>query len=328
MPRVPTPAPFVSYSQNGEDVVLWRALGGVAGGRYVDVGANHPVIESVTKVFHDAGWTGITVEPLPELAALHRTERPDAFVFEGVAADTSGGTVTLHSVPGTGLSSLLDTVADTHRPSYDVVDLTVASLRLDDMLEQQGWAGHDIHLVTVDTEGSEAQVLDGFDLRRWRPWVLVVEATAPNSTVQTHGQWEADVLAAGYRFCLFDGLSRYYVADERAEELAALLSYPACVLDDYVTFSRQREVEALALERESLVAQVVHWRTAALGTWADAVEATRKNVLRTQKRDQRNRAKVRELQDRITEMEESRSWRVTRPIRVAGGAVHRKPETR
>jgi hypothetical protein len=70
------PVPFVSYAQNGEDVVLRRALANVEVGRYIDVGANDATVESVSKAFYDAGWSGITVEPVRKYAAKHRSERP------------------------------------------------------------------------------------------------------------------------------------------------------------------------------------------------------------------------------------------------------------
>ena len=75
--------PFVSYAQNAEDVVLWRALGHVKDGRYVDVGANHPHIDSVTNAFYERGWRGITIEPLADLVALHRRERPNDVQVRG-----------------------------------------------------------------------------------------------------------------------------------------------------------------------------------------------------------------------------------------------------
>ena len=42
---------FISYSQNGEDVVLMRALGHLGSGRYIEVGANDPTNDSVTRAF-------------------------------------------------------------------------------------------------------------------------------------------------------------------------------------------------------------------------------------------------------------------------------------
>lgn len=47
--------PFVSYAQNLEDVRLWRALKLFPRGFYIDVGANHPRIDSVTLAFYERG---------------------------------------------------------------------------------------------------------------------------------------------------------------------------------------------------------------------------------------------------------------------------------
>ena len=63
---------FESFSQNGEDVVLWRALHDVGKGRYIDVGANHPELFSVSMGFYQRGWSGITVEPDPAFAQMQR----------------------------------------------------------------------------------------------------------------------------------------------------------------------------------------------------------------------------------------------------------------
>ena len=55
---------MISYAQNFEDVVLWRALKNVKNGFYIDVGANHPIGGSVTKWFYEQGWSGINIEPV------------------------------------------------------------------------------------------------------------------------------------------------------------------------------------------------------------------------------------------------------------------------
>ena len=43
---------FVSYAQHGEDVVMWRALGPRTDVFYVDVGAYHPIHDSVTHALY------------------------------------------------------------------------------------------------------------------------------------------------------------------------------------------------------------------------------------------------------------------------------------
>ena len=87
-----------------------------------------------------------------------------------------------------------------------VTETQVQVRTLDDILVQAGMESHSIHFCKVDVEGAEADVLAGFDLAKWRPWVLVVEATVPQSTAPSHGDWETEVLAAGYTRAFFMGL--------------------------------------------------------------------------------------------------------------------------
>ncbi len=231
------PTPFVSYAQNREDVVLARALKHVERGRYVDVGANDPVADSVSYAFYERGWSGITVEPVPDVRGpAARGCAPGTRSSRRPSPADGDGTITLHQIADTGLSTLVDDVSDEHRGAgWEVEDITVETRRLDALLDDAGWAGQDIHFIVIDTEGAERDVLETIDLHRWRPWVLVVEATRPNGTEPTHEDWEHIVLGAGYRFCLFDGLSRFYVAEEKADELGPLLQTPANILDNYIT---------------------------------------------------------------------------------------------
>lgn len=316
---------MISYAQNGEDVVLWRALGSVSAGRYIDVGANHPRDDSVTRAFYDRGWSGITIEPVPYFADLHRAERPRDLLVQAAMTNGGRGEINLHVVPGTGLSTIVDAVSDRHADaSIEHVDLLVPALRLDDVLAESGWTSDEIHFMVIDVEGAERDVLQSVDLSRWRPWVLVVEATAPNSTVTTHGEWEPQLLAQGYEYCLFDGVSRFYVAAEKADLLRAPLSYPACVLDSYQTLSdvtarheRQEMLEqaadsraAAVREARELVQQTAHWRTIALTGWADAV-----NHAPGTPRGAGVDAELDRTRAQIVAMQGTLSWRITRPLR-------------
>lgn len=304
---MPDEPPFISYAQNREDVVLWRALREVHAGRYVEVGANHPTDDSVTRAFYDRGWQGVTVEPVPYFADLQRAERPRDHLVQAAVTATPGEQITLHVVPGTGLSTIVDAVSDRHAEAgIEHVDVVVPTARLDDVLREAGWSPQDeIHFLLVDVEGAEEDVLRSIDLSTWRPWVLVVESTAPNSTISTHDAWEPGLLAAGYEFCLFDGLSRFYVAKERSTQLRALLSYPACILDRYVPVhlsETQHEVQELR-------AQAAHWRAVALTHWADAVADSLGHG------SGHDVEEVEQLRSQLLAIQRTLSWRVTRPLR-------------
>ena len=302
-----TTAPFVSYAQNAEDVVLHRALGDLPTGRYLEIGANHPRDDSATRAFYDRGWSGITVEPVPYFADLQRAERPRDHLVQAAITNSGSGEITLHVVPGTGLSTIVDEVSTRHTDAgIEHVDLVVPSMRLDDVLAESGWTVEEIQFMLIDVEGAEHEVLQSVDLRRWRPWVLVVESTAPNSTVTTHGAWEPELLACGYEFCLFDGLSRFYVAAEKADLLRAALSYPACILDNYVPL---RHIIALR-ERQELLEQNTHWRMIALTRWADAVSRGVGMSLNVGQY-----AELEHARKQLVAMQSTVSWRLTRPLR-------------
>ncbi|WP_338766585.1 FkbM family methyltransferase [Massilia sp. METH4] len=294
---------FITYAQNGEDVLLWRALGHIQGGFYVDVGANDPVEHSVTRAFYDAGWSGINIEPLPSFHRRFEEQRPRDINL-AIAAGSAEGELTLYDVPAVnGWASPDAGVAAAHRAEgFDVVEMTVPVRTLDAV-----WDEHvrgDVHFLKIDVEGFEAEVLRGFDLRRHRPWVLVVEATLPNSRVTNHEKWEPLVVENGYRFAWFDGLNRYYVAEEHAELLAALTVQPN-VFDDYLSHHLVYEREQAAAARAAAAAAgEAHANAVAAWEAANAAHAHAVAALEAAQRDTRSKhADVLAAHERITELD-------------------------
>jgi FkbM family methyltransferase len=209
---------FLSYAQNNEDVLLWRALGHIKDGFYIDVGANDPVEHSVTKAFYDAGWRGISIEPLPAFHQAFQDQRPRD-VNLAIAAGSSDGSLTLYDVADVnGWASPERAVAEGHRAAgHEVRELVVPVRTLASVCSE--YVQGEIHFLKIDVEGFEAEVLRGMDFGRWRPWVLVVEATLPGQRETNHETWEHLVVGQRYRYAWFDGLNRYYVAEEHAELL-------------------------------------------------------------------------------------------------------------
>lgn len=224
---------LISYAQNSEDVLLWRALGHVKNGFYIDVGANDPVEHSVTKAFYDAGWRGISIEPLPAFHQAFLDQRPRDINL-AVAAGSADGELLLYDVPAVrGWASPEQSVADLHRAEgHQVAELKVPVRSLASVCEEH--VRGEIHFLKIDVEGFEGEVLRGMDFARWRPWVLVIEATLPNSRATNHHTWEHLVTGQRYRYAWFDGLNRYYVAEEHAELMAHFGIQPN-VFDDFIS---------------------------------------------------------------------------------------------
>jgi FkbM family methyltransferase len=91
-----------------------------------------------------------------------------------------------------------------------------------------------IHFLNLDCERSEREALIGADFAHFRPWIVLVEATVPNSPEECYREWEDLLSEADYRFVWFDGLNRFYVAAEHHDRLAKLLALPPNVFDNFV----------------------------------------------------------------------------------------------
>ena len=209
---------FRSYAQNSEDVVLWRALKHVSNGCYIDIGANDPIVDSVSLAFYEHGWRGIHVEPMPDYAAALRAARADETVIEAAIAQTPGK-MRLEEFANSGLTTAKADYAEAHRQAgwqskqIEVPTRTLASL-FDDVKATE------IHWLKIDVEGMEAEVLASWGASALRPWVLAIESTLPNSSQQDWQAWEHFVTDREYRFAYFDGLNRFYVHKSRAELLS------------------------------------------------------------------------------------------------------------
>ena len=223
---------FISYAQNFEDVILHRALKNVKSGFYIDVGANDPVIDSVTKSFYDSGWRGINIEPVKEWFEKLQQERPGDINLQ-LAAGNHKGDVDFYEVIGTGLSTMDKLIAERHvqERGYKIKKYKVPVTKLSTICEQH--PNPDIHFLKIDVEGAEKSVLQGLDLKKIRPWICVVESTLPNLPTEDYENWEQILLAADYEFVYFDGLNRFYVANEH-KKLKKALAIPPNVFDNFV----------------------------------------------------------------------------------------------
>jgi FkbM family methyltransferase len=249
---------MLSFAQNGEDVVLQRAFGDQPTGFYVDVGACHPIEDSVTLHFYRRGWRGINIEPDRALHALLAAERPgDVNLCMAIARERGRATFFPTSTRGHGT---LDAAVAAGRSEGRAAE-TVPKVPLTDILECYGPEDGTVDFLKVDVEGFEGEVIASLDWNRCRPRVVLIESV-DEAGRPTHASWEPMLLDARYRFGLFDGLNRYYCREEDADRLLASLSVPANVLDRWM---RARDAEAHAGVAELSAALAEARRMAAEG---------------------------------------------------------------
>ncbi len=169
-----------SYSQEGEDLLLYRFLEGVPNGFYVDVGANDPERFSNTKIFYDMGWQGVLIEPNPELEQRLRQNRPrDIVVTCGVSSVPSSLEYYAFDEPAmnTFCSNRADEVIEKGR--YKLMSKKVIPVEpLSSILSKYFPEGKSIDFLSVDVEGLDHEVLLSHDWIKFPVTYVVVECFA------------------------------------------------------------------------------------------------------------------------------------------------------
>jgi len=222
---------ITSYAQNFEDVMLWRALAHIEGGFYIDIGAQDPVVDSVSLSFYERGWRGIHVEPVADYAALLRQARSGDVVIQS-AVGMGPSVPTFFEISGSGISTADADIAAGHaKRGMEVRETHVPCVPLCSVFELVA-PGSEVHWLKIDVEGSEESVLRSWGPAAIRPWIVLVESTIPLTQTESYSAWEPLLLARGYQFVYFDGLNRFYLSELHGE-LRPALSVPPNVFDEF-----------------------------------------------------------------------------------------------
>lgn len=182
-------------SQNGEDLLLWEFFDRKRTGFYVDVGAYDGVGFSNTYFFEAIGWTGVLVEAGPELYERCLAARPNSTVVHAAAGARNGSVAFTMADGQNGVATLSSMVPDRARIAREggrerIVEVPLRTL--DDILSD---VSGPVDFVSIDVEGAELDVLQGFNLDRFRPRMLVIEDNSggADTRVSTH------LAARGYK---------------------------------------------------------------------------------------------------------------------------------
>jgi FkbM family methyltransferase len=245
---------MISYAQNFEDVMIARLFDDMHRGFYVDIGAAHPDFLSVTRHFYDRGWCGVNIEPTFCFYPLLCEARPRDINLQ-CAIGNGPGFTTFYEIPAFAENSTLaSAVADrltaaglTATPhQVEVVRLAeVCDLHVKDRT---------IDFMKIDVEGSELGGLQSGDWKRFRPRLLIVEATVVNSKEENWHTWEPILIKAEYHKVWFDGLNNFYLREEDLD-LRHAFRLPPNIHDGFET-AEVIELKRLASDREVLGKQV------------------------------------------------------------------------
>lgn len=297
---------IVSYAQNFEDVILWRVFHNLDVGFYIDIGAQDPVVDSVSLAFYEHGWRGVHIEPTKQYSDKLRNARPSDFI-EQLAVGSSGGPLTFFEFSGTGLSTADPVLAKRHQDAgFFVVETQVEIVPLDFILNKYG--DGPVHWLKIDVEGLEKSVLESWCTSQVRPWVLIVESTSPLSQKQTHTEWESMVVEKGYYFAYFDGLNRFYVHQEHYD-LLHYFTTPPNIFDGFVLSGTASQPFCQHLTNKLQKAEAKIQEVEA------KVEEAEAKVQEVEAKVEDAEVRAKEAEANVSDMCNSRSWRITAPLR-------------
>lgn len=195
----------VTYAQYNEDIILSALLYDVKKGFYVDIGANYPVIDSVTKYFYEKGWHGINIEPLEKLYVQLEKERPRDINLNMGIGSKNEKKYFYENIEESGHSSFLKQKALEGGSQLSTKKINIQTLEevLDEYVKDTK-----INFMKIDVEGFEYEVIKGNDWEKNRPEIICVEA---NHIIK---DWRSILKKYNYRLFIMDGLNEYYIALE------------------------------------------------------------------------------------------------------------------
>ena len=176
----------------------------VSNGFYIDVGANDPNYFSVTKSFYLHGWYGINIEPLPnKYEALVKYRNRDINLEIGVGEKEGNATFYLK---GTG-----STLIKNYSTNNNTKEMNIKINTMLNICKKYVPKNTIIQFCKIDVEGSERNVLLGYDFKNYRPKVFCIESTLPGTSIPSFDSFEDILFKNDYSFAYQYKINRFYI---------------------------------------------------------------------------------------------------------------------
>lgn len=168
----------ISYSQEGEDLVINKLFGNKTNGFFIDVGANHPIRFSNTCFFYKKGWRGVNIEPNPEMFKLLQQYRPhDLNLNIGISDEKDTLNYFMFNEPALNTFSEYERDQYLQKSEYFLEnEMKVEVDTLENIFKKNNISCDQvIDFISIDAEGLDLKVLQSFDLSVYTPKVILIE---------------------------------------------------------------------------------------------------------------------------------------------------------
>jgi FkbM family methyltransferase len=199
------------YSQQSEDVILWKKYLNYRNGFFIELGAMDGVVYSNTKFFEDdMGWTGILIEPEPVQFKRLKVNRPNCITLDYAVSETDGEVLfngRPHGDAGGG-------IVETHIYKNELKDsenYSVRSKPFHKILSEVERPSR-VDLFVVDVEGGELGILKTFD---WSiPVYIVLIEVLPTNT--DYEACKAILVENGFEYDMDIGCNQVWINRKNA----------------------------------------------------------------------------------------------------------------
>lgn len=208
------------YGQYGEDYILWNFFDYKENGFFIDVGAFDGIHLSNSYSFEQQGWKGICIEPVPFYFNLCKKNRPNSICIDAACTSIDNLNELEIETDETGLfsSTTLLKDAESIKGHYSLIQreiltkkIKVTGTTLNTILSNNfNPELAAIDFISIDVEGSELDVLKGFDLIKFSPHVILIETNTPESTALI-GEY---LSGYGYLFARKEHSNSYFVKSQ------------------------------------------------------------------------------------------------------------------
>jgi FkbM family methyltransferase len=165
----------------GLNEMYMKYFGHKTDGTFVEVGAYDGRFWGNTWGLAKAGWHGVYIEPIPEFVAMCReTHKNHNVEIIQTAIGSFTGKVTMHMAGPLSTFSEYFYKSKAFGSFYDPrQSVEVPIDTLDNVLEKTK-IQPSFDVLVIDTEGTELDVLSGFNVAWWRPKMIIVEECEQN----------------------------------------------------------------------------------------------------------------------------------------------------
>lgn len=179
----------LSFSQEAEDLILYRLICHKSSGFYIDVGAHHPYRFSNTFKFYLLGWRGINIDPLPGSKLLFDKSRPRDLNIEAAVMKNRKEPLMYYMFNEPALNTFDSGLAaerDGTRGYHIIEKKYIKSLQLDELFDEYLPPNTQIDFLTIDAEGMDMEILMTNNWMLYRPGYIVIESLGTSLVEDLH----------------------------------------------------------------------------------------------------------------------------------------------